>query len=201
MIIKVDKNPYDDKKPLYKYTEVDLQTGLTVLVGRNGSGKTTFINFIEENIKNEVEAGKCTLFKFDNYTDGGGTSLSAALFHDNLNQLASLALASEGQRINRNIGEVIYKVGDAVRNAESGDKLVLLFDAIDSGLDVKNIVEVKDIFKLICGDCKRKEIELYIVVSANSYEFPNGEKCLNVKKGEYTEFADYDDYRKFILAK
>ena len=39
----------------------------------------------------------------------------------------------------------------------------------------------------------------YIVVSANEYEMANNENCLDVCKGKYIKFKDYDEYKEFIL--
>ena len=41
--------------------------------------------------------------------------------------------------------------------------------------------------------------EIYIVISANSYEMANREQCLDVYSGEYVTFKDYEEYKKFIL--
>lgn len=44
-----------------------------------------------------------------------------------------------------------------------------------------------------------KNVEVYIVVSANSYEMASGEQCLDVWSGKYITFEDYEDYRRYIL--
>lgn len=195
MIIKVDKNPYDEPKNLYKYTEVDFPTGVTVLVGKNGSGKTTLLDYI----KNYCEENNISVISYDNYLQGGGNSLEAALFHDDMQTLATLACSSEGQKISVNIGNTIGFIGRSVRNAESDSKLVILLDAVDSGLSIDTIVEIKDIFNLIINDASEKNVEVFIIVSANGYEFPNGSRCLNVTNGKFVTFANYEEYKKFIL--
>lgn len=70
-------------------------------------------------------------------------------------------------------------------------------DAIDSGLSVDNIVDLKEnLFKTIL---KEKELRIYIIISANEYEMANGEDCLDIDNCEYIKFSNYDEYRKFIL--
>lgn len=47
--------------------------------------------------------------------------------------------------------------------------------------------------------CKKREIELYIVVSANAYELAAGKNCFDVIGGKYVRFGGYDEYREFVL--
>lgn len=76
----------------------------------------------------------------------------------------------------------------------------MLFDAVDSGYSIDNIVELKtDLFQTIIQDCKKRNIEVYIVISANSYEMASGEQCLDVWSGKYIIFENYEDYRRYIL--
>ena len=74
----------------------------------------------------------------------------------------------------------------------------ILFDAVDSGLSVDNIVDLKEgLFRTILENEKEKDV--YIIVSANEYEMANNESCFDVYHGEYVTFKDYDAYRDFIL--
>lgn len=73
-----------------------------------------------------------------------------------------------------------------------------MLDAVDSGLSVDNIVDVKEqLFKTVLEYNYGNEI--YIVVSANEYEMARGEQCFDVYNGEYITFENYEDYRKMIL--
>ena len=74
----------------------------------------------------------------------------------------------------------------------------ILLDAIDSGLSVDNVVDVKELlFKTILEHNFGKEI--YIVVSANEYELARNEKCFDVYNGKYIKINNYEEYRDFIL--
>lgn len=74
----------------------------------------------------------------------------------------------------------------------------LLLDAVDSGLSVDNIVEIKEyLFKTILED--RGDCDVYIVVSANEYEIARNENCFDVYNGKYIKFKDYEEYRDFII--
>ena len=80
---------------------------------------------------------------------------------------------------------------------ESNERWILL-DAIDSGLSIDNIVDVKEyLFKTILENNFGKEI--YILVVANEYEMARGEDCFDVHNGKYVKFTDYEDYRNFVL--
>ena len=196
MKIDVEQCPYYEDEKLYDYKTVNFPLGLTVLVGRNGSGKTTLIKQIERKV--EKRKGY-TLIKFDNYNDGGSQSVNDRLFHGDMDTVAALWTASEGQRIGVNVGNTISVVGRAIRNMKPKEKLVVLMDAVDSGLSLDTIVEVKEVFDLIVNDCKEREIEAYIIVSANGYEFPNGSNCLDITSGKFVTFENYDEYRNYIL--
>ena len=75
-----------------------------------------------------------------------------------------------------------------------------MFDAIDSGYSIDNIVELKrDLLQTILKDCARRNQTVYIIISANSYEMVAGESCLDVWSGDYISFDNYDEYKKYII--
>lgn len=43
----LERDYYEDKIYIYKHKNMTIESGITVLVGCNGSGKTTFIDHIE----------------------------------------------------------------------------------------------------------------------------------------------------------
>ena len=45
---KIIRNPYDDKINIFKKKEITLESGVTVLVGCNGFGKTSFLKCIKK---------------------------------------------------------------------------------------------------------------------------------------------------------
>lgn len=75
----------------------------------------------------------------------------------------------------------------------------LLLDAVDSGYSIDNVIELKELFKLILKDSEEHDVHTYIIVSANEYELANSENCFDVANGKYITFANYEEYRKFIL--
>jgi hypothetical protein len=88
--------------------------------------------------------------------------------------------------------------GETIEETEIPKERWILLDAIDSGLSIDNIVDIKeDLFKTIleynCGN------EIYIIVVANEYEMARNEQCFDVYNGKYITFKDYEDYRQFVL--
>lgn len=183
---------------LYDKEEIEIQPGLTVLVGPNGSGKTTLINQIQR----KLDKLKLPYVKYDNVIDGGSRGRERAGFYGDIEMLAASMLSSEGQEITINLGATAAKIGTKFRKCiEKGMKeFWVLLDAIDSGLSIDNVMDVKEyLFGTILEEAEKAGVDTYIIVSANAFEMCRGEKCFDVKAGEYLEFADYEKYREFIL--
>lgn len=213
--IKTWRDPYDSGFSPTKPTTINIEDGLTVLVGCNGAGKTTLLH----NIKEEMKKQNIPCNLYDNLRDGGSNSLSEAFFNENIELGASLWTASEGEAIKINFGNSSTKIREFLKTGfynsksnrfarlfsdkkepeEVGKQRVLLFDAVDSGLSVDSIVEVKEVFDLILEDAKQLGIDVYIIISANEYELARGSNCFDVNEGKYLKFKDYEDYRKFII--
>lgn len=199
MKISLNKNYWDNEKPLYKKSDVELDTGVTVLVGRNGSGKTTFLI----QLRQYLAENRIPFLSYDNMVDGGVNADSTLMeglsyFKDTKNKAEIFALkhlSSEGQNIIINIGEFARTVGAFIRNNKDKEKIFILFDAIDSGLSIDNIIDIKDFLKVVASDAPNA----YIIVTANSYEMCYQNRCYDIKNGKYIEFTNYENYKSFIL--
>ena len=214
-VINTWRDPYDEGFSTCRPKQITINSGLTVLVGCNGAGKTTLLH----NIKDELEKENISFHLYDNLRDGGSHSWSEAAFSGNWAFVATSMTASEGENINMNIGNLATKLTefrDSGRISNKASRIAdifsnkpyetpdtkerwLLFDAIDSGLSVDNVIELKNFFRILIKDFAEKGYELYIVVSANEFELARDEDCFDVMNGKYIRFADYDDYRKFIV--
>lgn len=195
---KLIKDYYDMGWNLYNKAKVTIESGVTVLVGCNGSGKTTLLH----QVKHQLEEQKILFVHFDNVFDGGSHAADRALFYGNMDFLAQNVMSSEGEKINQNMGEIAAQCGRTMTKAlKNGCKEVwLLLDAVDSGLSVDNIVDLKaDLFDVMIKDGNSKGIEVYIVIVANEYEVARGENCLDVYNCKYVKFDDYEAYRNFVL--
>lgn len=219
--IKLGKDPYDYGFDLYKKRSVTIKSGLTVLVGCNGSGKSTFLNCIKDTLKKE----DILYMEFNNLRDGGYYAKGESLRMGDLSFLASQASGSEGENITLNIARFSGNICEFIKTGtyrtdknmfvkifrraanekteeenekEPSNERWFLFDAIDSGLSIDNVIELKEyLFKQIFDNSDGKEV--YIVVSANEYEMANGEQCFDVMEGKYITFKNYDEYKQMIL--
>lgn len=221
---KLIKDYYDEGYDLYKKSTITLNPGVTVLVGCNGSGKTTMLRSMESQLKKE----NIPVITFDNLKDGGSRAMSAASFYGNIGFMATAMASSEGENIVMNVGNLasilrnfilIGEVaseskrfsdsfakslwGDKKQEKEKKKKEIpkerwILLDAVDSGLSVDNVVDIKEqLFKTILAE--KFDGEIYIVISANEYELARGEDCFDVYNGKYVKFSNYEEYRNFIL--
>lgn len=194
---KFCRAPYNKGENVYAKATFTINPGVTVLVGCNGSGKTTLLRHFKETLERDEGA---LVLSFNNLTDGGQNAVSERAFYRDFAAVATLATSSEGESIVVNIGNAATKIGALVRkNADNDMPLFLLFDAVDSGLSVDNVVELKKyLFDAILQDCAGKR-DVYIVCSANEYELCNGENCFDVQNAKYIRFNNYDEYRAFVL--
>lgn len=214
------KDYYEEGYNLYKKKNIIIESGVTVLVGCNGIGKTTLLHQIRDRLKKD----DIPYIEFDNLRDGGSKSVSEAGFYGNIEFMATAICSSEGENIVMNMGNLAARLGQFVKIGEDSKKkkynqlahhLVeingedveekeipnerwILLDAVDSGLSVDNVVDIKQqLFKTILDYNYGNDV--YIIISANSYEMASGEQCFDVYNGKYTKFADYEEYRHFIL--
>lgn len=217
--IKTWRDPYDAGFTPTKPKNVSFEPGLTVLVGCNGAGKSTLLL----NIKEQAKEQNLPCHMYNNLNDGGnhlGEILGGyGEDSDDLGLGISLYTASEGEEIKGNIGRqsLLYKeflkTGHYKnRNyrmsrifAEDKDDTVntniriLLFDAVDSGLSVDAIIEVKALFDTLLIDAAKMGLELYLIIAANEYELARESQCFDVNGGKPVRFANYEEYRAFII--
>ena len=217
LTIKTWRDPYDSGFSPTRPREIIFEPGLTVLVGCNGAGKTTLLYNTEEEMKKQ----EIPCHFYDNIKDGGSSSIGEALFGGQQELGISLWCASEGEAIKINFSQLsnkfrrflkdgffdtrknrfanIFRKNDGEEEKEVCNKRVLLFDAVDSGLSVDSIVEIKAVFDTVLKEAAELGVELYLIISANEYELARGTRCFNVNDGKYIEFADYEDYRAFVI--
>ena len=214
------RDPYDAGFTTIKPKQVSFQPGLTVLVGCNGAGKSTLLM----NIKEEVAEQKLPCHSYDNLVDGGN-HLGAILGGygeegDDLALGVSLFMSSEGEEIKGNITRESrlyksflelgyynnrdYKLRRIFKDKDENEKIIsnvriLLFDAVDSGMSVDAVIEIKALFDTMMQDAAKMGIELYLIISANEYELARGSQCFDVNTDKYLTFADYEEYRDFII--
>lgn len=184
------KNPYDQDHNLYTNDKLKLEKGSTILVGRNGVGKSTLLYEIEQFCKKN----KIPVYKYDNYHEGGSNAISSYGFYHDFEAIAMTAFHSEGEQIYYNFGRVVEKIGKFVREHKE-EPFVILLDALESGLDVEGIEQIKEMFSMVEKDAK----EPYIVCTANNYGLVHKMRCMNARTFEYLPaFEKYEDFKEFI---
>jgi predicted ATP-dependent endonuclease of OLD family len=215
---KLETDYYGEDIKMYKKGTITLEEGVTVIVGCNGIGKTTLLAQIKQQLNKE----NIPCFSFDNLHEGGSHARAAAASENDFTFMATSMASSEGENIVMNMGKIAQALGHFVTTGESvkrGDRLTqafakavfgeqkthvnskerwILLDAIDSGLSVDNIVDIKELlFQTILKH--KGDTSVYIIVSANEYEMARGEQCFDVYHGKYRQLKTYEAYRKLIL--
>lgn len=192
---KIDKDYCGVGCPIYKKSRITLNTGLTVLVGCNGIGKSTLIMQLKDKLKKD----KTPFISFDNLKDGGASARSMAGFRNDFSFLATAAFSSEGENIFMNMSRFAKQITIFVQdNVGHVNEMWIFMDAVDSGYSVDNIEDVKNFIHLILKDYGEKG-DIYFIVSANEYEMARNEQCFDVLRGKYRTFKSYEAYRNFIL--
>ena len=213
---------YDEGFNIYKNKDITIESGVTVLVGCNGIGKTTLLHQIRDSLKKD----NIPCIEFDNLKDGGEHARSKAGFYGDFSFLGTAIQSSEGENIIMNMLNLAKTLGRFVQYGVNPDEerynglartmrkangedveadeieipkeRWILLDAVDSGLSVDNIVDLKEqLFKTVLEHNFGNEI--YIIVSANEYEMARGEQCFDVYNGKYLTFRDYEEYRNLVL--
>lgn len=216
--IKTWRNPYDEGFSTCRRKEVEFKPGLTVLVGCNGSGKSTML----KNIKEELHKKKIPMFFYNNEHDGGSNSIGESIFSGNVSFAATAWTSSEGENIFLNLSKIASKWRDFILTGKVNDlstkfaksfreaceiddkkitskKRFILLDAMDSGYSIDNVIEMKKLFDLVLEDSEKMGMETYIIISSNEYELACDTDCFDVTEGKYINFSSYEDFKKFIL--
>ena len=213
MKIKIPRDPYEEGFNICEKKEINILPGITVLTSCNGGGKSTIIKCIKENLKNR----NINFISYDDYYDGGHNSISKNIGFGNFVLGATLACSSRGEKININIGEFISTIKYYISNGKTTDKNLfdfrkdnveeeiksnerwILFDDVDAGYSIDNIIDFIDLLNLIQDDCKKSNLELYIIVSSNSFELCRNFRCIDTIEGTEISFDTYEQFRKFTI--
>lgn len=173
-----------------------LDPGITVLIGCNGAGKTTLLQEIKERCSGKKT---CRVALFSQQASGGTHELARRVFTDSLRAGAFLVM-SEGERIYEVISNFAIEIGNIIRTLDDKVKdVVLLFDAIDSGLSLDQIAFFKKfLLWFIKQDRKKDSRNYYVVTSANTFAMCRTMRSLDVTTFKTHLITDYDVFADLI---
>lgn len=194
----------------------NINPGITMLIGSNGSGKTTALSQIRSLFSTEDDLVKkwntieinnsirnsYSSYLYDNVYEETFTKSTWGAT-DHLDRVAQTFENSEGQNMYDYLYYKMNEIGQSVTKAIKNNKkgIFLLFDGLDSGLslDVINTIRKSVLEFIIETEKKRSNLEVYIICSANSYEFCNNYDCIDVTNQKHTTFTNYTDYEKYFI--
>lgn len=115
--------------------------------------------------------------------------------------------SSEGQKIIVSINQFAGQIGRYIKTSlsEEDSEVWIFMDATDSGLDINNIIKIKEeLFATVLDDERLNGKDIYIVVTTNSYEYTTSfgkhkTDCISVKDCEHITFSNYQDYKEYII--
>jgi len=199
MIIPITSNYYDDEIKLFMYDKLELQPGITSLVGCNGAGKSTLLHQIKE----YAVHNNLLWIDYNDRTQGHSNLMDKMAFEERYADLANMFMSSEGERNYIGVGSFFRVIGAKTTQCLREDikDLIVLLDATDSGMSVDNIEEVRDaLLDTVIPDAVSKDLNLYVVVAANNYEWACDARLhlINVITGEPLQNLTYEDWKKQI---
>lgn len=119
-----------------------------------------------------------------------------------IRMLVTSAVTSEGENVSMNFAYQVKMLGKAVMQAEKERKeLIVLLDAIDSGLSIDRARELRSFLDFIGNENTAKGVRVYTIMAVNHFELAKQPAdCVNVRSGEHLIFSAYSDYAEFICS-
>ena len=192
---KLRRDYWDRGVYLYGRSSVTVRPGVTVLIGCNGSGKSTMLRQIGDQLKEENAA--VVYLRYDKEREQKDMRLAEGMATFEI--FASWAVNSEGEQIVVRLQALAGEVGNLVRRSNQKDLFVLL-DGVDSGASLDNIVDMKTyLLDMLVDRLKEEGRDLYIIATANTYELSEGEDCIDVTTCQHRRFKNYEEYRSCVL--
>ena len=190
----------------------DFKPGVTMLIGSNGTGKSTLLKQLNSLFKernwnqipdNDNIRDKYYCYSYDNVYEEKFAKDSWIHSDMKIDRIAATFCNSEGQDMYDYLYYKIADIGKAVRYARSKEYngIFILFDGLDSGLSLDRLEEIKRkvLDFMVREESKNGEFEVYIVCAANSFEFCSGYDCIDVTNQEHYYFDQYWEFRRHFI--
>ena len=177
-----------------------LRPGLTVIVGDNGTGKSTLMDVFAD----ILDDNKLPYARYSDTEDGRSRNYSYFLEKGNVDKAALRMTSSEGENIAYNFFDAANQyrafINKYKREIMKIRHCFFLLDGIDSGTSIATIDLFKTlVFKDLLDVSSRANVILYIIATANNYEMARNERCIDVNTGDEIVFRDYEHYREYIM--
>lgn len=182
--------PFTGYYESHRKFEVTFTKGITTLVGKNGSGKSSMIKEMEIYLKNK----NIPVFTYDHVIEERNILPRAMGFNGDITVAASFMSSSEGEKVIVGYGNQLGNIRSFCAFHKEDEIVVLLFDGLDSGVSINVIKELLEVFNLLITEFPN----VMIVNTANNYEFLNGTRCVIAKNGKDKTFKTYNSFVKFI---
>lgn len=209
-------NPKLNKKGKTQPVEYEINPGVTMLIGSNGTGKTTVLTQLHSifykggdyhtkftSIKHNKDIAPLYDSYLFNKLDEEKYTKQHWLEIGQTQKLAQAFENSEGQNIYNFLVNKVEQIGAVVKKARQDGRqgVFILLDGLDSGLSLNILYELKhNLLDFIINTEKRhKNFEVYIICSSNSYELCNGYDCIDVTNQTHHTFQNYSVYFNYFM--
>lgn len=174
-----------------KNNNIKINKGITVLTGPNGCGKS----YACQQIRDYLKENNKKVYFVDVYSEGKTISQQYLEYGD-MKSLAKHTVASEGQRVfDTLIDNHASKLGEFVRqlidnNLKEG---YIIIDGADSGVSIDLMMSLRNLFSMVEEDCVDSGIDIYIIITSNSFELCRNYDCIWIPTMEHYKRGDEAD--------
>ena len=218
MKFKISKKYIDEHTIIQKKTELELPANtITYICGCNGYGKSTLLQQLKDNVISLYAEDITDLYnnplyrllkkKNDNtshiyYLDYNVHSKFGTGENDFFMSDFYDFTSSNGEGLSRKLIDALrlFKRWLTETKDIQNRKFFFFLDDCDAGTSIDVIFEIKNLLKLISTECEDSNVEYYIVLPVNSYEFVRDSDayCIDACNFKIKHFKSYNQYKQFV---